>query len=239
VLDFQGVRLPARIVAVARRFPDSQQQGEGFVIADESRLATALDADLPGTGTPAEVWLSTLGGTDRAVAAALAKPPFGALTVASRRSLQQSLAADPLARGISLSLAAAALAALVLAVIGFWVAILSELRDERGELFDLEAQGVDPATLTRQMRLRAAVLVALGVVGGCVLGLVLSRLVVAVIRVSGTTVPAEPPLRLDLAWQLVLIGLVGVIAALAIVVELTSRSAFSADTPERASWSLE
>ena len=49
-LDLENERLPARIVGVAARFPDADPQGEGFVIADESRLATALDARLPGTG---------------------------------------------------------------------------------------------------------------------------------------------------------------------------------------------
>jgi hypothetical protein len=56
-LDLENQRLPARIVGVATRFPDADQQGEGFVVTDESRLATALDARLPGTGAPGELWL--------------------------------------------------------------------------------------------------------------------------------------------------------------------------------------
>jgi ABC-type antimicrobial peptide transport system permease subunit len=127
----------------------------------------------------------------------------------------------------------------VLAVIGFWIAVISELRDERGELFDLEAQGVAPATLRRQLRLRSAGVVALGIIGGFALGLALSRLVVAVVKVSGTTAPPDPPLRVDAAWPLVGAGIGGVIVALAIVVELTTRRAFRGETPERASWSLE
>jgi hypothetical protein len=238
-LDFQDVRVPARIVAVAKRFPNSEQEGEGFVIADEQRLATTLDAGSPGTGTPLELWLSTPYRSLDTVAAALGRPPFDSLTVSSQRDLRDMLASDPLARGISLSLAAAALAALALALAGFWVALLSELRDERGELFDLEAQGVSPGTLRRQFRLRAAGLLAAGVVGGCVLGLFLSRLVVSVVRVSGTTAPPDPPLRLDIPWEFVLLGLGLVVAGLAIVVEVATRHAFRGDVPERASWSLE
>jgi len=238
-LDFQDVRIPARIVAVARRFPDAQEESEGFVIADEQRLATTLDADAPGTGTPLEVWLATPSRSISRLSGALSRPPFDALVTSSRRDLRDSLASDPLARGISLSLGAAALVALALALAGFWVALLSELRDERGELFDLEAQGVAPPLLRRQFRLRAVGLLTAGVVGGCVLGLFLSRLVVSVVRVSGTTAPPDPPLHLDIPWLWTLIGLAVVVAGLAAVVELATRHAFRGDVPERASWSLE
>lgn len=239
LLDFADVRVPARIVAVADRFPAAQEQGEGFVVADEKRLATTLDADAPGTATPGELWLAVPSTSVDAVATALRRPPFDSLVVSSQRALRHSLSSDPLARGISLSLGAAAIVALALAVVGFWIAILSELRDERGELFDLEAQGVPPALLRRQFRIRAAGLLGAGVVGGCVLGVVLSRMVVSVVRVTGTTAPPEPPLRLDEPWQLILAGLLAVILALAGVVELVTRHAFRGDAPERASWSLE
>jgi hypothetical protein len=238
-LDFQDARVPARIVAVADRFPASQRQGEGFVVADEDWLATALDADAPATANPDELWLAAPAHSREAVASALRRPPLASLVTVSRQARQESLASDPLARGLSLSLAAAAVAALGLAVIGFWIAILSELRDERGELFDLEAQGVSPVTLRRQLRLRAAALVGVGMLGGCALGLVLSRLVVAVVRVSGTTAPPEPPLVLDVPWPIVAAGVGATLAALALVVELATRNAFRGDTPERASWSLE
>src|SRR5207237_5927948 len=60
-LDFGSAKVPARIVGVATRFPQSEAAGEGFVIADESRLSTALDSQLPGLGTPAELWLRSPG----------------------------------------------------------------------------------------------------------------------------------------------------------------------------------
>src|SRR5262249_4878353 len=94
-LDFQDVRVPARIVAVARRFPDAQAESEGFVIADEQRLATTLDADAPGTGTPLELWLATSSHSVPTVAAALSRPPFNALAVSSQRDLRDSLSSDP------------------------------------------------------------------------------------------------------------------------------------------------
>jgi hypothetical protein len=234
-LDLENQRLPARIVGVATRFPDADQQGEGFVIADESRLATALDARLPGTGTPGELWLS---GPPQAEQE-LRRPPFAELDLASRRAIERSLAGDPLARGLELTLGVAALAALALAAIGLWLALVSELRDERGELFDLEAQGVSPDTLRTQFRLRTAILVALGVLGGALLGLLLSRLVVTLVRVSAAAESAQPPLRFEPAWAAAAAGLGALAVAVALIVELTARRTFRGDTPERATWSLE
>ncbi len=237
VLDVQGTRVPATVVAVAERFPASEEQGEGFIVADESRLRTALDADVPRSGTPTEVWLST---HDPArLDAALARPPFDSLDRASRIEIERGLVSDPLARGITIALGVAAVLALALALLGLWIALVSELRDERGELFDLEAQGVSPRTLRRQLRARAALLLGFALVAGTVLGWVLSRLVVAVVKSSAGTAPADPPLQLQLGWGLAL-GAVGVlIVAAAVAVELTTRRAFSGAAPERSSWSLE
>ncbi|HZO50288.1 MAG TPA: FtsX-like permease family protein, partial [Gaiellaceae bacterium] len=238
-LDFQDTRVPARVAAVARRFPAADDGGEGFVVVDERRLATALDADAPGSGVPGEAWVSVPERSARALAARLARPPFSSLVVADRRAEQRRLASDPLARGIALALGAVALVALALGIVGFWIALGSELRDERGELFDLEAQGVAPATLRRQFRLRAAALAGLGLAGGALLGLALSRLVVAVVRVSAASTPPEPPLRLETAVGAGVLGALAFAAALFAVVEVATRRAFSAAAPERAPWSLE
>ena len=231
-LDFQDVQVPARIVGVAARFPDAEQFGEGFVLAEESNLATVLDAGVPGTGTPGEVWLQ---GPAR-IAPALRLLP---VDVASRRDIERLLASDALARGLTLTLAGAAIVALGLAATGLWLSLVSDLRDERGELFDLEAQGIPPATLRQLFRARAAALLALGAVGGALLGLGLSRLIVAFVRVSAATQPAEPPLRFEPAWATAAAGFGALLVVGVLLVELTIRRAFRADMPERASWSLE
>jgi hypothetical protein len=234
-LDFQDARVPARIVGVADRFPDADTIGEGFVVADESHLATALGADAPGTSTPDELWLSG----PAAVEQALRRPPFAALVLSSRRDLQRALATRPLARGITWTLGAAGLIALLLAAVGMWVTLVSDARDERGELFDLEAQGVPPGTLRNQLRLRSAVLVGFGTIGGLVLGLVLSRLVVSVVSVSAETTAPVPPLRYEPAWPTVLAVLALLAVLVAALTELTVRQALRGKTPPRGAWSLE
>ena len=238
-LALPAADVPAQIVGVATRFPDAQESDEGFVIADESRLATALDASLPGSGTPGELWLSVPSAEAARVEGELGRPPYSALDLASRSDVEHTLAGDPLARGTTLTVGVAALAALLLAAIGFWLALVSELADERGELFDLEAQGVSPDVLRLQFRLRAVVLVGLGALGGVVLGLVLSRLVVSLVRISAAIEAPEPPLRFQPAWLLAAVGLGALVLVVALVVELTTRRAFPGDTPARPSGSLE
>ncbi len=234
-LNFQTTQLPVRIVGIASRFPDSDDEGQGFIVVDESRLSTALSADAPGTATPDELWVSG----PKSLASRLARPPFSSLQVLSRRGLQEQLASDPLARGITLTLTAAGLIAVLLAAVGFWLMLVSDARDERGELFDLEAQGVPPATLRKQLRVRSLVLVAFGVLGGLVLGLILARLVVSVISVSAETTDPNPPLRYDPDWTSMLVGLAALAAVVLALIELTARHALRGDTPSRASWSLE
>ena len=239
ILDFGVGRVQAQIVGVARRFPAAEQEGEGFVVGDESRLAVALDGSRPGRGKPTELWLAVPLAQARRVGRALGSEPFSQLVSASRVDLEGALAADPLARGVTLTLDGAALAAVVLAVLALWLAFAGDLGDERGELLDLEAQGVGPETLRSQFRLRAAVLAAAALAGGAALGLLLSRLVVALVRLSAGGTTPEPPLRFEAAWVVDAIGLAAVVLAATLAVELTTRRAFRGDTPDRPSWSLE
>jgi ABC-type antimicrobial peptide transport system permease subunit len=173
------------------------------------------------------------------VGRSLTRPPFSPLVVASRSELERTLASDPLARGVTLTLAAAALAAVALAVLALWLALAGELGDERGELFDLEAQGVGPETLQRQFRVRAAVLTATALAGGGALGMLLSKLIVALLKLSAAGTTPEPPLRFEPAWGLDAIGLAAIVIAAATVIELTTRRAFRGDSPGRPAWSLE
>ncbi len=237
-LDFDDAAVPAQIVGVARRFP-TIPAGQPFAVADQSRLATILDADAPGTGTPEELWLSVPGSADVRVRVALARPPFSTLVRTSRRALLANIEHDPLTRGIAYTLGSSALIALGLAVIGFWVALLGDLRDERRDFFDLEAQGVSPSTLGRHLRLRALALLGCGLAGGLVLSVVLAQLVVSLVRVSAQTGSPEPPLAYRPGWAIILPVLAALLAAAAAAVELSVRHAFGGETPKRASWSLE
>jgi hypothetical protein len=238
VLDFQDTQITARIAGVATRMPTVPADQGPFVLADGPWLSTAIGANAPGEGTPNEIWLSAPGEQSR-VAAALGRSPFSNLVADSRVADERELSGDPLAHATVVALGAAGLVALALAVLGFWVGVVSELHDEKSDFFDLEAQGLAPADMRRQLRMRGVILLALGFVGGLVLATLLSQLVVSLIRVSGTSGTPEPSLRLDPDWLVGGLGIAAVMLAALLVAEGASLAAFRGSRPERASWSLE
>jgi hypothetical protein len=237
-LNLFDSQVDVRVIATAIRFP-TVSKDEQFVILDETGLASAVDADAPGSATPLELWLSVPGQADDAVMLELGRPPFADFESTSRRDLLERRAQDPLARAVGYTLRVAALLALVLAVIGVWVTLLGELRDERGDFFDLEAQGVGPSTLRWHLRLRTYAVFVFGSVGGLLLGVVLARLVVSLVQISVTATLPDPALVFEPGWRSVGLTLAAFTVAAGLAAELSVRRAFRGETPERASWTLE
>ena len=168
-LSFGGRTVPAQVVGVADRFPTIA--GDSFVVADERWLASALGADDPGAGRPQELWLMTPDrGRSGDLQRALAQRPYDALAFASYDGTLDRLRTDPLARGILVALEAGAVLALALALGGLLLSVASAVRDERAELFDLEAQGVAPRDLRTELRLRAALVGGAGLIAGLLVG---------------------------------------------------------------------
>jgi hypothetical protein len=229
-VQLAGQHLPVRVVAVARRFPSIAGD---FVLADEGALATALNAEAPGIGVWNEVWLEVPSEQLAGVEAALRRPPFDVLRLESRARTEADLRGDPHARAALITLAVSAGTALVLALIGLVLALVADLKDERGELFDLEAEGAEPATLSRHLRLRAAFTAVIGLVGGLVLGSVLSTLVVELVTLTANAELPEPPLLLEFDWPLVALTAAGFVALAAVVVAGMTRASFRAPTPAR------
>ena len=108
---------------------------------------------------------------------------------------------------------------------GLLLGLVADLRDESGELFDLESQGAGPPALRRHLRLRALAVAELGLAGGIVTGAVLSALVVDLVVLTANAAAPQPPLRLAVSWPVVLAALAGyVLLAAAIAVAATARA---------------
>jgi hypothetical protein len=228
-----GEPLVFRVAAVASRFPGiPQSETSDFVVADRAALETALNTSSPGTGFPTELWLD-VPPVRRHSEARLRRPPFTALSVSSRSGLEGSLRGEPVARAALAMLETAALTAVVLALLGLVLGAVSERHDEAAELFDLEAQGLAPLSLRRQLWLRAAMAAVAGAAGGLLTGLVLSLLVVRFVELTANATAPEPPLRLSLDW--LVIGSSAIAAALgaATLVWLSTRRAFRERVPAR------
>ncbi len=197
-----------RVVAVARSFPSVDG---GLVVAD---LATWLDAANtiePGTTTPSELWLDA--------------PPSAAVRLA-QRATEAQLRGDPLARGALALLLVTGIVALALSAVGLLLTLVGDLRDESGELFDLEAQGATPRDLRRHLLLRAAIVAGLGLAGGVAAGAIVSALVVAVVTVTAGAGVALPPLELVYDRRLVVVALAALGVGSALAALLATRNAY-------------
>jgi len=161
------------------------------------------------------------------------RPPFTELARASHADTLRSLRTDPLSEGIRRVLQGAALLALALAVAGLVLAVAGAVRDDRTALYDLEAQGVAPAVLRRQLRMRAAIVGAVGLVAAAVVGVLLSAATVALVQVTATAGVPVPPLQRHVAWPVVGAGLVGFLVLAAAAVGIATRAAFSSPLPAR------
>ncbi len=203
-LDVEGETIAARVVGVVQRFPSIVGDA---VVADLGQASTRLDTRSPGLGTTDELWLNSA-----------AAPNTPELTVTSRAATLARLQSDPLARGALLTLAGTAAVALLLALVGLVLSVVGDVRDDRGELFDLEAQGASPATIRTHLRLRAALVAAFGIVGGLILGAILSALVIDLVSVTASAAEPEPPLRLSLDLPLLGLAAVAYIAAAVLLV---------------------
>jgi hypothetical protein len=226
-----GVVVTGRVVAVADRFPTLH---EPFVVADASMLATAVAPAQPFLAAPREVWIGGTGGAEARVGAALSRSPYDVLAVSSRTAREAELRADPLARGITITLWAAAAVALVLAVVGLVLATAGTLRDERDELYDLEAQGIGPSTLRTQLRLRAAALAIVGAVGGVALGAVLALSTVGLVALTAGVGSPQPPLVLDIGWAGALLTASAASVAAGVAVAAATTREFRDAAPRRA-----
>jgi hypothetical protein len=228
-LAFAGDTLTARVVGTIPRLPGV---GSSAVLADGPALSAALDADRPGSGVPRELWI---GADDpAALESALERPPFAGLERSSRRAVAERLADDPLARGTLLVLLAAAVVAPLLALIGVALASTAELRDESGALLDLEAQGVPPRTLRRGLRLGAVLTAVLGVGGGTVVGVLLTRSVVDLLLLTASAEPPQPPLVAQIDWAVAAVAAACFLLLALVATALVTRSAFRGPVAGRA-----
>ena len=219
-----GSVVPVRVTGVVERFPGSSGD---IVVGDRGALATAITAAAPGAARENEVWLDLAGPSTDAVETAFSERPLDVLATTTRAELEADARRDPLARGTLLALGAAALLALALAAVGLALAVRSDLRDDRGELYELEALGAYPALLRRVVRSRALAVALAGLLAGIVVGLVLVRLVTRMVSVTARGGLAEPPLVATVDVVVVVAGIAAFALVSVLLVGVTTRNAFA------------
>ena len=226
VFALGGRQVPVQVAAIVDRFPGTE--GEA-VVGDIGALGTAVNAQVPGAGRANEVWLDVPTSEIGGAMATLARQPYRAVESVSRVALLDEARDDPLGHGTLLALDSAAIVALLLAALGLALTVRTDLRDDQGELYDLEAQGASPSLLRRIVRVRALVVGIAGVLAGAVAGLLLALLVTRVVAVTARA--AATPLPLQTSFDLRVVGVAALVYLLvaAALVALATRRAFRSD----------
>jgi len=220
-LTVDGLPVIARVVGVLNRFPTLPPDSAGFLIADQTTLAAALDAQLPGQGRTDELWIST---EDPArLRAALQSGALAQLASSFRADIDHQLQDAPVARGVLGTLIAATALSVLLAVIGLLTTLLGGTRDERVES-DLEEQGVGPRGLRAELRFRLALVSVLGVIVGLGIAALLTRLAVASVRAAGTVANPRPPVVTVVPWAALAAWGAGTFAVLALAGWIATRA---------------
>jgi hypothetical protein len=231
-LSIQGRRVPLRIAAVVDHFPGTSGDA---VIGDIGALQTAVNTQAPGVGRTNEIWLDGPAGGVAAAEAELSRPPFRGVEAVSRAALLDDARDDPLGHGTLLALDSAAIVALLLAALGLALTVLSDLRDDRGDLYDLEAQGAEPSLLRRIVRVRALVVGLAGVLAGAVAGAVLALLVTRVVSVTARAQTPDVPLQTAFDFRVIAVAAIVYLLVATVLVVLATRRAFGDDRgPARA-----
>jgi hypothetical protein len=220
-LTVDGLPVIARVVGVLSRFPTLPSDSAGFLIADQTTLAAALDAQLPGQGRADELWIST--GDLARLHAALGSGALAQLDSSFRAGIDHQLQDAPVARGVLGTLIAATALSVLLAVVGLLTTLLGGTRDERVES-DLEEQGVGPRGLRAELRVRLALVSGLGVIVGLGIAALLTRLAVASVRAAGAVANPRPPVVTVVPWAALAAWGVGTFAVLALAGWMATRA---------------
>ena len=220
-LTVDGLPVVARVAGVLNRFPTLPPDSAGFLIADQTTLAAALDAQLPGQGRADELWIST--GDLARLRAALGSGALAQLESTFRADIDHQLQDAPVARGVLGTLIAATALSVLLAVIGLLTTLLGGTRDERVES-DLEEQGVGPRGLRAELRVRLALVSVLGVIVGLGIAALLTRLAVASVRAAGTVTNPRPPVVTVVPWAALAAWGAGTFAVLALAGWIATRA---------------
>ena len=207
------IAIPMRIVGVATQMPSVVDPTPRFVTVPLDPFLVALTSAVPGAGRPTEMWIGLPEPSREApVRAALAADPFRFASVTARSDLVTERAGDPLSRAILWTLVVAALAGLALSIGGLILGTATDLRDERGELADLEAQGVTPTALRWHAVARTMWLAVGGCAAGLVVGVGLTHVVTGALAVTAEGVAPIPPLAVVVPVLPILAIVAGILA---------------------------
>ena len=202
---------PARIVGSFHRFPTLDPETPAVVADLPSYLASAFATDHVVL-KPSEWWLQAP--DDRRVAERLRAAPFRSISVVSRSESERALLDDPVALGVIGALALGFVVAALFAAAGFAANAASEARSRMLEFAVLRSLGLRRGQLTSLVGLETALVVLASLVGGVVLGLVVSWLVLPYVGLGTSGAAPVPSVQLVVPWTTLVVVELALLAAL-------------------------
>ncbi|MEW2618915.1 FtsX-like permease family protein [Streptomyces sp. NPDC048106] len=225
-LMLAGHPVPIRIVRAVRALPTTGDDG-GAVLLDLRALNRFLQSRYGDGAPPTEWWLAT--GDARHVASALrALPDIDPAQVVVRDEIAARLRDDPFGAGPAAACTATAVAAAVLAALGFAVGAAATRRAREAESAVLHALGAPRRRLTRAVAAEQTVLVALALGLGLALGTAVAHAVLPLITLTADATRPAPPLLVRL--PLLQVGLL-LVAVAALPLALTALPALRRPDP--------
>lgn len=180
--------------AVVSYFPTIfNDAAAGFVVVDERDYLTMLANPNIGNNQvngPTEFWLRTNGNAadNAARAQRLADPDYFVAATTDRRQLTTELMADPLTAGMTGLLVLGAVVAALLAVLGSLIQSGVAARQRLTQFAILRTLGTSGGQLTRLLLGQQLIVYAFGLLGGAVLGLILSTATLPFLQFSSALV---------------------------------------------------
>ena len=200
--SIDGTVIGVRIVAAVTAFP-TVTGSHGALIVDLAALQAVLAEELLQPAQVTQWWLATTpalpGGSGVPPGLAAAVPPGSAVTSTAEQAA--SLLGNPMSAVPQQALLAIAIAASVLAVTGFGVSIVADIRQRRAESALLAALGVPPRAAAGQLCLEKLMLSLPSAAVGLALGAVLAELLVPAVTLTTSGAAPVPPVLIEIGWS--------------------------------------
>jgi ABC-type antimicrobial peptide transport system permease subunit len=163
---------------------------------------------------PDERWMRVAEGASDDVAAQLTAAPYTSNQVFNQEERETTLKSDPVALGTLGSLSLGFVAAAIFAGLGFAVSAAVSAHERLTEFALLRAIGLSSRQLVGWLSIEHGILVVISLIGGTVLGLLLSWVALPVISITQEARHAVPEVIVVYPWQEILLLEVGVVAML-------------------------
>jgi len=206
-----GTVIGVRIVAAVAAFPavsavSAVSGAGGALVVDLGALQGVLAGDLLPPAQVTQWWLATgsaspggSGASGAPPGLAAAVPPGSVVTTTA--AVAAGLLGNPLSAVPQQALLAIAVAAAVLAVTGFLVSIVADVRQRRAESALLAALGVPPRAAAGQLCLEKLMLSLPAAAAGLALGAVLAELLVPAVTLTSSGAAPVPSVLIEIGWS--------------------------------------